>query len=100
MELTDAITRGVAKLSGIRLSDEETAAMTRDLGRVVGYFDLLNELDTRGVEPRAHVLQRVNRWREDAVEPSADRDELIANAPSRHDGYVAAPKTFEGGGSS
>ncbi|MDR1263834.1 MAG: Asp-tRNA(Asn)/Glu-tRNA(Gln) amidotransferase subunit GatC [Oscillospiraceae bacterium] len=100
MELTDAMTHSIAKLSGIRLSDSEAAAMTRDLGGVVGYFDLLNELDTRGVSPRAHVLPLVNHWREDAVTPSAPRDELIANAPARHDGYVVAPKTFEGGGSS
>ncbi|MDR1599706.1 MAG: Asp-tRNA(Asn)/Glu-tRNA(Gln) amidotransferase subunit GatC [Oscillospiraceae bacterium] len=100
MKLTDDITLRVAKLSGIRLTEPETAAMTRDLGAIVGYFDILNELDTAGVEPRAHILPLVNRWREDVVTPSSDRDELIANAPARRDGYVAAPKTFEGGGSS
>ncbi|GHU67122.1 aspartyl/glutamyl-tRNA(Asn/Gln) amidotransferase subunit C [Clostridia bacterium] len=100
MELTDAMTQNIAKLSGIRLSESEAIAMTRDLGGVVGYFDLLNELDTSGIAPRAHVLPLVNHWREDEVAASSPRDELISNAPLRQDGYVVAPKTFEGGGAS
>jgi aspartyl-tRNA(Asn)/glutamyl-tRNA(Gln) amidotransferase subunit C len=100
MELTADTTQAIAKLSGIRLDDTEMSDMTRDLRAVVGYFDLLNDLDTRGIKPMAHILPRMNHWREDAVRPSSPRDDLIANAPSRQDGYVVSPKTFEGGGSS
>jgi aspartyl-tRNA(Asn)/glutamyl-tRNA(Gln) amidotransferase subunit C len=99
MNLTDDITRHIAKLSGLRLTDEEISDMTRDLGSIVGYMDTLARLNTEGTEPLTHVQPQRNHMRKDVRGQSAPRDELIGNAPGRKDGYVVAPKTFgEGGG--
>jgi aspartyl-tRNA(Asn)/glutamyl-tRNA(Gln) amidotransferase subunit C len=97
-QITPDITRHIAKLSGLRLTDAQTAAMTQDLGAIVGYMAVLDTLDTTGVEPRPSILPRVNHWRPDVCAPSADRAALLANAPAQKDGCVLVPKTFEEGG--
>ena len=44
-------------------------------------MDVLNALDTSEVEPMSHVFPVKNVLRPDVVEPSADRAELLRNAP-------------------
>ena len=99
MIITENIATHIARLSGIRLAGDETAAMTRDLGAIVGYMETLSRLDTSGVEPLAHIQPRWNHMRPDDRKPSADRAELIRNASRHNEEFVVAPRTFgEGGG--
>ena len=79
------------------MSDAELDAMTRDLGAVVQYMAVLDALDTKGIEPRPHILTDTNVWRADACAPSADRESLLENAPAQQDGYIVVPRTVEGG---
>ena len=97
MKLSRSLTEHIARLSGLALSEAELEAMTRDLGAVVQYMQVLEELDTQGVEPRPHILPGANVWRPDACAPSAEREALLENAPAQQDGYIAVPRTVEGG---
>ena len=45
--------KNVAKLSRLKLSDEEIAGYAQQLGSVLEYVEKLNELDLDGVEPLA-----------------------------------------------
>lgn len=75
----------VALLARLELTEDELERMTQQLAEIVGYVDLLSQLDTDGVEPMAHPIDLANVFAEDAVRPSLDRDEALRNAP-RHDG--------------
>ena len=75
----------VSLLGRLLLSEEELDKMTSQMGQILGYMDLLSEVDTEGVEPMAHALDVANVFRDDQVRPSLPRDEALANAP-RHDG--------------
>ena len=59
--------------------------MTSQMGDILGYVDLLSELDTENIEPMAHALDVANVFRDDVPHPSLDRAAALANAP-RHDG--------------
>lgn len=85
MALTRADVEKVALLARLRLSDAELDTMTGQLGQIVGYVDLLAEVDTEGVEPMAHAVEVTNVFAVDEVRPSLPRDEALANAP-RHNG--------------
>jgi aspartyl-tRNA(Asn)/glutamyl-tRNA(Gln) amidotransferase subunit C len=79
----------VALLARLQLTEAEVAAMTTDLGQIVGYVDQLAEVDTEGVEPMAHAVEVTNVFRADEVTPSLPRDEALANAPHRDErGYL------------
>ena len=58
-------------------------------------MDVLNGLDTSGVEPMSHIFPLRNVTRPDEVVPSGDREELLANGPAVKDGAFLVPKTVE-----
>jgi aspartyl-tRNA(Asn)/glutamyl-tRNA(Gln) amidotransferase subunit C len=83
MSLTRAEVEKIALLSRLLLSEDESQRLTAQLGGILGYMDLLGEVDTSGVEPMAHARDLTNVLREDAVRASLDREQALANAPHR-----------------
>jgi len=81
----------VSLLGRLLLSEEELDKMTTQLGQILGYMDLLGEVDTDGVEPMAHALDVSDVFRDDRVRPSLDRDQALANAPNRDDECYRVP---------
>jgi len=73
----------VSLLGRLLLSGEELDKMTSQLGQILGYMDLLSEVDTEQVEPMAHALYVCDVFREDRVRPGLPRDQALANAPNR-----------------
>lgn len=95
MNITPELIDYLSELSRLRLPEEEKAAMTAELERILAYMDTLNQLDTKDVEPMSHVFPVKNVMRPDTVEPSADRAELLANAPVPDQEAFLVPKTVE-----
>ena len=83
MALTRDEVEGVADLARLALSDDELAAMTRQLGSILDYVAQLQQLNVDGVEPLAHALPVQNVFRDDDPAPSLSVAEALANAPDR-----------------
>ena len=81
----------VSLLSRLRLGAEELEHMTAQLGQIVGYVDQLSELDTTNVLPMAHAVEMANVFADDCVQPSCDRELVLANAPKRDDACYRVP---------
>jgi aspartyl-tRNA(Asn)/glutamyl-tRNA(Gln) amidotransferase subunit C len=81
----------VALLARLMLSEDELDQMTRQLGAILGYIDLLSELNTDQVEPMAHALDVSNSFRDDQARPSLDRELALSNAPNRDDECYRVP---------
>lgn len=84
----------VSILAKLELSEEEREAAKKDMGRMLDYIDKLNELDTGGVEPMSHVFPVQNVFREDIVEESGDREDVLGNAPERNAEAFIVPRTI------
>ena len=67
----------------------------KNMGNMLDYIDMLNNLDTEGVEPMSHVFPVHNVFREDVVTNGDDRENMLANAPEERDGQYQVPKTVE-----
>lgn len=85
----------VARLARLALSEEELARYRDQLGVILEHAARVQALATEGVEPTAHPLPMVNAFRPDEVEPSLDRDEVLAQAPDPEDGYFRVPPHLE-----
>ena len=85
----------VGILAKLELSGEEKEQAKADMGRMLDYIDMLNELDTSAVEPMSHVFTMTNVFREDVVTNGDDRDNMLKNAPECKDGSYKVPKTVE-----
>ncbi len=82
----------VAKLARLELSEEEKEKFSKQLGDILKYVEQMNEIDTTGVEPMSHAIPMVNVMREDVVVSENTKDELMANAPLKEDGFFRVPK--------
>ena len=95
-EITPEQVDYVASLAQLRLDDAARADMAKHLGKVLGYFAKLDEIDTADVEPMMHVLDLVNVYREDDLGDSLDRGVALANAPQTDGEYFLVPKILDG----
>lgn len=91
MSLTRADVEKVSLLARLELTDSELDTMTTQLGQIVGYVELLGELDTSNVEPMAHAIDVTNVFADDVVRPSLDRAAALANAPHSDDEFYLVP---------
>ena len=81
MPLSREEVKKVSLLARLSLSEEDLDKLTTQLGLILGYMELLSEVDTAGVAPMAHPLDVANVFRADTARPSLDRQEALANAP-------------------
>ena len=95
MTVTPEIVDYISELSRLSLEPEEKASMTAQLEQIVGYMDVLTQLDTAAVEPLSHVFPLKNVLREDGVVPSRERAELLANAPVPDQEAFLVPRTVD-----
>jgi aspartyl-tRNA(Asn)/glutamyl-tRNA(Gln) amidotransferase subunit C len=97
--MTQAITedqiRHVAKLSRLKLTDEQIHQFTRQMGGILEYVTKLNELDTTNVEPTAHVASLRNVLREDKAVPGMGIEKVLQNAPDRDGPFFKVPRVIE-----
>ena len=91
MPITRAEVEKVSLLARLELSDEELDRMTSQMGEILGYVDLLSELDTTQVEPMAHALDVSNAFRDDLARASLEREAALANAPHRDEECYLVP---------
>ena len=87
--------RRVAGLARLRLAPEEEARLTGDLDHILEAFARLSTLDTKTVEPTAHVEDFGALLRQDTVENPRAGDEPLANAPARDGRFFKVPKIIE-----
>jgi aspartyl-tRNA(Asn)/glutamyl-tRNA(Gln) amidotransferase subunit C len=70
----------IAALARLELTADELDLFTRQLGDILGYVEQIRALDTTGVPPTSHVLNRpVDRDDEPGV--TLSRADVLGNAP-------------------
>ncbi|WBX83637.1 Asp-tRNA(Asn)/Glu-tRNA(Gln) amidotransferase subunit GatC [Sphingosinicella microcystinivorans] len=95
MSVDAATVKRVAHLARIRIDDDRSAVMAEELSKILGWVEMLGEVDTDGVEPLAAVIPNSLRWREDVVTDGGIQDKVLANAPKAEYGFFAVPKVIE-----
>lgn len=91
MSLSRSDVEKVSLLGRLRLSEAELETMTVQLGQIVGYIELLSELNTDEVEPMAHAVEVSNIFREDELRASFARDAMLGNAPHSDGAFYLVP---------
>lgn len=95
MKITRETVKYVADLARLNLSDKETLMFQDQMEQILGYMEKLNSLNTSGVKPMEHVEPVSNVLREDNIEKSYSRSEILENAPDKQDGAFRVPGIME-----
>ena len=85
----------IARLARVDLSDEEIETFRLQLSDIIGHFDVLNRVDTEGVEPTAHTLPLRNIMAGDQSRASMSREDVLALAPSAEEGFLRVRAVLE-----
>lgn len=84
--------RKVAALARLALPETKIATYTEQLERILDYVDHLQAVDTEGVPPTTRAVEVVNVTREDRVEPTQVREDLLNLAPQREGDFFRVPR--------
>lgn len=85
----------VTRLARLELTPEEKQTFSSQLEQVLAHMQVLNSLDTEGVEPTAHAFHLENVLDEDEPTAPLSVDDALRNAPARRENYVVVPKVVE-----
>ena len=94
-EISKDQVKHVAHLARLALSEDEVETMTKQLGDIIKYAELLNELDTENVEPTTHVLDLKNVMRKDEAKKWISKEDALKNAPDQKNGQFRVPSILE-----
>lgn len=95
MKLDREIVLHIAKLARVELSEADVQTFSTQLSEIITHFDVLNAVDTEGVEPTAHTLPLMNVMADDQSRPSMPQDDVLALAPNTEDGYLRVRAVLE-----
>jgi aspartyl-tRNA(Asn)/glutamyl-tRNA(Gln) amidotransferase subunit C len=70
-------------------------ASKKDLNRILGFMEKLNELDTEGVEPLIYLSEEINVMRYDESRQTITQKQALKNAPKRDSDYFKVPKVLK-----
>ena len=87
----------IAKLSKLEFQEDEIEKFQTDLNKILEHMEILNNVDTTGVEPLFNVLDLMDRLRKDEVQCVDIKKELLKNAPNKDDDFIIVPKIVGGG---
>lgn len=95
MQITPDLIKYLESLARITLTEDEEKKVGTELQDILSYIDMLNELDTEGVEAMSHAFPITNVFRKDEIKPSMSPEEIVSNAPESQDGTFVVPKTVD-----
>ncbi|MDP3395968.1 MAG: Asp-tRNA(Asn)/Glu-tRNA(Gln) amidotransferase subunit GatC [Methanoregula sp.] len=88
--VTEKDVEHIAELADIGINSGELVTFTHQFNAILDYFDVLDQVkgDTTVTRDLTNIM------REDIVEPSLPRDEVLKNAPAQEDGFIKAPRVM------
>lgn len=85
----------VARLARLELSLEDLERYRAQLGIILDHAAKVQALEGDPSVESSHGLGLENVYRADEVNPSLDRDEVLAAAPETEDGYFVVPPALD-----
>ncbi len=96
-DFDEATLNNLKKLCRMELAPAEVEELKKNIQRVLDYVEQLNEIDTEGVKPCAHVLELMlkNIMRKDEVKNLLSREAFLANAPDQIGAMIKVPPVLK-----
>jgi len=94
MNIDEETVNKIAHLARLELSAEEKVETIKDMNRILGFMDKLNEVDTSAVEPLIYMSAEINVLREDVVKQEITHEEALLNAPEKDKDFFHVAKVI------
>lgn len=87
----------LAKLSHLKLSDDELQTYRKEIEAILGYIEQLQQADLEGIDPTYQVSGNKNVMRDDRVNEDiykTTQADLLINAPAKLNAQIKVKKVL------
>ncbi len=96
MLIDKKVTKKIAFLARIGLSEKEEEEYSKDLSNILKWMEDLQKIDVKDVEPLRNVNDIELLEREDKdFSKNIEQQELLLNAPKKNGNFFTVPKVIE-----
>ena len=99
MLIDEKITRKIATLAKIDLSEQEIKEYSKDLNNILKWMEELKEVDVSNIKPVTSVTDNKLYERDDIVSDNSDntvaQKKVLLNAPDKVGEYFTVPKVID-----
>lgn len=81
----------IARLARLSLTTEELTRFEHELNNILEYVSQIQQADTDGVSAELDPDRHKNVLREDVIQPSLPREEVLKNAPDTDGAHFRVP---------
>ncbi len=85
----------IAQLSRLTVPESDLEKFTEQFNQILSYADILQQIDTTGIEPTPYVLPISNAFREDVAKEGVSHEDALLNAPAVHNDGFKVPRVIE-----
>ncbi len=82
----------VAKLARLDIPDDRLKLYANQLEKILDYVSQLEKINTDNIPPTTRAVEVVNVLREDVIEQSNIREDLLELGPNREGDFYKVPK--------
>lgn len=84
----------IANLAMIEISEQEEEKYSKDLEQILTYAEILDNMDTTQAYEFSNPINNTNKFREDEVKESINRELLISNSKETENGMFKVSKVL------
>jgi aspartyl-tRNA(Asn)/glutamyl-tRNA(Gln) amidotransferase subunit C len=95
MKIDKSTIEKLAHLSRLDFDAKDEEKMINSLNKILDWVDMLNKIDTTGVEPLTHMTEERTVLRQDEVGNILSHERALLNAPKKDSDYFRVPKVIE-----
>ena len=93
MRIDETLIKRLENLAMVEIEKKEE--MAKDLAEIVGFVEMLNELDTQNIDATFSTLNTPTPLRDDIPLKNEVITEILQNAPKVKEGFFIVPKIIE-----
>ena len=92
MKIDKKTTLKIAKLTRLKIEDDEITELSSQLSSILDWVEQLNEVNTDNIEPLSNVSISELPLRKDKETNENKSDDILSNAPEKLENYFVVPK--------
>ena len=92
MKIDKKTTLKIAKLTRVKIEDDEITELSSQLSSILDWVEQLNEVNTDNIEPLSNVSVSELPLRKDKETNENKSDDVLSNAPEKLENYFVVPK--------
>ena len=85
----------IAKLTRVKINNNEIAELSNQLSSILDWVEILNEVNTENIKPLSNVSKSKLYLRKDEKNIEDKSNEVLSNAPEKLENYFVVPKVVE-----